>query len=64
MIKKIIVKKEIAHLLTKVSKKEKWYYRCLTRTDRKIDVVVEIHDAGIKYMNDKNIKYSEDETEE
>lgn len=64
MIKKIIVKKEIAHLLTKVSKKEKWYYRCLTRTDRKTDVVAEIHEAGIKYMNDNNIKYSEYETEE
>ena len=64
MIRKIIVKKDVAHLLTKVSKKEKWYFRCLTRTDRNIDVVAEIHDAGIKYMNDKNIKFSEDEKED
>ena len=64
MIRKIKVKKEDAHFLTKVSKKEKWYFRCLTRTDRKTDVVAEIQDAGLKYMNDNNIKYSEDETEE
>ena len=64
MIRKIIVKKDVAHLLTKASKKEKWYFRCLTRTDRNIDVVAEIHDAGIKYMNDKNIKFSEDEKED
>lgn len=63
MIKKIVVKKEMAHLLTKVSRKEKWYYRCLTRTDRSTNVVAEIQDAGLKYLNDNNIKYSEDETE-
>jgi len=64
MIRKIRVKKGIANHLTKVSKRDKWYFRCLTRTDRKTDVVVEIQDAGLKYLNDNNITYSEDETEE
>ena len=64
MIRKIRVKKEIANHLTKVSKRDRWFFRCLTRTDRKTDVVAEIQDAGLKYLNDNNIKYGEDETED
>lgn len=58
MVIQIRVTKEIAHLLTKVSKKEKWYFRCLTRTDRSSDVDAEIHESGVKYMDDNNIYYT------
>lgn len=58
MVHKIVVKPVVAHLLTKVSKREKFYFRCLTRTDKVKQMDVEIADKGIDYLDASNITYT------
>ena len=50
---------EVAHMLTKVSKQEKWYYRTMTRTDKYPWVIAKIDDDGIKYLEENNIPYTQ-----
>lgn len=49
---------EVAHMLTKVKKQEKWYYRTMTRTDKYPWAIAKIDDEGIKYLEENNIPYS------
>lgn len=58
MIHHIKVTPEVAHLLTKISKKQKWYFRTLTRTDHTEEVEAEIQEKGVEYLNNNNIHYS------
>ena len=42
-------------MLTKTSKKEKFYFRTLTRTDNTDNVLCETTEPGFKYINENDI---------
>ena len=46
---------ETAHMLTKTSKKEKFYFRTLTCTDRTDTVTCETTEPGLEYIKENNI---------
>lgn len=46
---------EVAHSLTKASKKEGFYFRTLTRTDHTDIVTCETTEPGWKYINNNNV---------
>lgn len=46
---------EVAHSMTKAKKKEKFYFRTLTRTDHIETVLCETSDAGWEYIAKNNI---------
>lgn len=58
MINHIKVDATVAHLLTKASKKERWYFRTLMRTDTNKEVEAEIQEKGIEYLENNNISYT------
>lgn len=55
MIQVTKITPEGAHFLTKLSKKENFYFRTLTRTDNTEYVIVAIDERGIDSMKRKNL---------
>lgn len=55
MIYEIKIIPEVAHFLTKLCKKERFYFRTLTRTDNTEYVIASIDERGLDSMRLKNI---------
>lgn len=55
MVHRFTTTPETVHMLTKTSKKEKFYFRTLTRTDNTELVTCETTAPGYNYINDNNI---------
>lgn len=55
MVHRFTTTPETAHMLTKTSKKERFYFRTLTRTDKIEKVECETTEPGFEYINNNNI---------
>lgn len=55
MIKEIKITPEVAHNLSKLCKRERFYFRTLTRTDNTEYVVASIDERGLDAMQSQNI---------
>ena len=55
MVHRFTTTPETAHMLTKQSKKENFYFKTLTRTDNTVHVACETTEPGIEYINKNNI---------
>ena len=55
MVHRFTTTAETAHMLTKTSKKENFYFRTLTRTDHIDKVECETTEPGFKYINENDI---------
>lgn len=64
MVHRFYAKPETAHMLTKESKKNHFYFRTLTRTDNTESVYCETTDPGLEYINDNDIDVSYQEPEQ
>lgn len=55
MVHRFTTTPETAHMLTKAGKKEKFYFKTLTRTDNTDHVECETTEPGFEYINRNNI---------
>jgi hypothetical protein len=56
MVHRFTTTPETAHLLTKESKKHKFFFRILTRTSHTDKVFCEVTKSGFEYINSNHIE--------